>query len=377
MKSHTILFVNPVPRIPTQGRDKQSYTIIDPKTGETIVTQGMQKTKEFGTATELSFQLNPTTGRLQTGLDSVVTNPFYKMEVDDIMSQRGLSHQWKDILTGIVTKSDIKKQTLFEIYDDVAPGYYTSEVAGGVTIFNFSKFSKVDVKPNFLQSFKVILYDGPNRFTDETPRGRLAIQLIQNHQAIAPNKNRANSGIHLFYVSEQHEAEIEIQKKQDIIDAAIHAKVELQEKGSDLRNYQIACLLTTHAGRPIIKGQETKDGVKRAISQYLNDSTHQMENIDKFMKLIDMLKSGESRERMDIMYLVQQAVNTNIMTIKDGYYIWHSKSGTPNMYKHNNYEKLISLLQSELKIWNPEDKTVTNWYADLYNEVKEKGIWLE
>jgi len=30
-----------------------------------------------------------------------------------------------------------------------------------------------------------------------------------------------------------------------------------------------------------------------------------------------------------------------------------------------------------MKNWNPEEGLVTNWYADLYNEVKSKGIWIE
>jgi hypothetical protein len=198
MKSHKIIYVNPVHRIPTQGRDKQMFTIIDPKTGDITVTQGMNKTKEFGAATNLSFQYNSTTNRLQTGLDISVTNPLFQMEIDDVMVKYSLSHEWREILKDVVTKPEIKKQLLYEIYDDVAPGYYTSEIAGNVTIFNFSKFSKTPEKPNYLQTFNITLYDGPNRFTDETPRGRLAIQLIENHTSIAKNKNVANNSIHLF-----------------------------------------------------------------------------------------------------------------------------------------------------------------------------------
>jgi len=377
MKSHKVIFVNPVHRIPTQGRDKQMFTIIDPKTGDITVTQGMNKTKEFGAATNLSFQYNATTNRLQTGLDVSVTNPLFQMEIDDVMVKYNLSHEWREILKDVVTKSEIKKQLLYEIYDDVVPGYYTSEVAGGVTIFNFSKFSKTPEKPNYLQTFNITLYDGPNRFTDETPRGRLAIQLIENHTAIAKNKNTANNSIHLFFVSEQHEAEIEKARKQDIIDEAAWEKVNLQKNGSDYKNYQVACLLTTNSGKPIIKNNATKEMVKNAITEYLNDSSHQMNNIDKFMKIISMLKEKESRERFDIMYLIQQAINTGVIKLSDGYYIWHSKSGVPNMHKHNNYEKFVSLLQNEAKTWDPEDTSTTNWYGDLYNEVKQKGIWFE
>lgn len=378
MKSQSkIVFVNPVPRIPTQGRDKQSYTVIDPKTGEMITGPNMFKTMESGVAKEFGFQYNSVTHRLQTGLDISVTNPFYKMDASDVMDKNALSHEWKDVIDDLVKRPEIKKQTLFEIYDNVTPNYYTSEIAGGVTIFNLTKFTKIPENPNFLQSYKIILYDRPNRFTDETPRGRLAIQLIENNSSIAKSRQLMNPNLHLFYISEQHEAEIEKNKKQDIIDNAIAEKVKLQNEGSDFLNYQISVLLTTKSGKSLIQGDASRELVKRKLNEYLRSEDSQMENIDKFTKLINMLKDKEAKERFGVMYLIQQAVNTGIITIREGYYVWNSKSGVPNMYKHNNYDKLVSLLQTELKNWNPEDTTVTNWYGDLYNEVKSKGIWIE
>lgn len=372
-----LVFVNPVPRIPTQGRDKQSYTIIDPKTGEMKTGPNMFKTMESGVAKELGFQLNATTGRLHTGLDISVTNPFYQLDAKDVMDQYALSYEWQNIIEDSVKRPEIKKQTLFEIYDNVSPNYYTSEIAGGATIFNLTKFTKIPEKHNFLESFKIILYDRPNRFTDETPRGRLAIQLIENNSSIAKNRTVMNPNLHLFYISEQHEAEIEKDKKQDIIDQAIYEKVKLQNEGSDFVNYQMSVLLTTKSGKSLIQGEASRELVKRKINEYLSTEDSQMENIDKFVKLITMLKSKESRERLNVMYLVQQAINTGIINIREGYYVWNSKSGVPNMYKHNNYEKFVSLLQTEMKNWNPEEGSVTNWYADLYNEVKSKGIWIE
>lgn len=378
MKSQNkIVFVNPVPRIPTQGRDKQSYTVIDPKTGEMVTGPNMFKTMESGVAKEIGFQLNSTTGRLHTGLDISVTNPFYQLDPKDVMDQNALSPEWQNIVEDCVKRPEIKKQTLFEIYDNVSPNYYTSEIAGGITIFNLTKFTKIPEKHNFLQTFKIILYDRPNRFTDETPRGRLGIQLIENNSSIAKSRQLMNPNLHLFYISEQHEAEIEKSKKQDIIDNAIYEKVKLQNEGSDYVNYQVGVLITNKTGRSSILGEMPREQVKRELNKYLQSPDSQMENIEKFTKIITMLKSKESRDRLNVMYLVQQAVNTGIISIKDGYYVWNSKSGVPNMHKHNNYEKLISLLQNDAKNWNPEDDTLTNWYGDLYKELKSKGIWIE
>ena len=379
MKSQTLtLFVNPVPRISAQGRDKQTFTIIDPKTGDAIPTQSMHKTKEFGVGSEYSFQINFDTNRLQTGLDAAVLNPFYKLEVSEVMEKHGLAHFWADPLSKIVHQQEITKQTLFEIYDNVAPNYYTSDLAGGATIFNMGKFNKNNLpQPNFLQTFKIILYDGPNRFSDETARGRIAIQLIQNHNRIAKNKNTVNPALHNFYISEVNEEAQEISRKQDIIIDAMYELGNLQKNSTNYKNYQVACLLTGSNNKPIIKGNATPEAVKNALAIYLNDTHHQMENIAKFTKVVTMLKEKETKLRFEMMYLVQQAVNTGVMDIRDGYYTWHSHVNEKNVYKFSNLDKLLSLLTSEYKNYNPDDSSTTNWYGDLYQEVKAKNVWFE
>jgi hypothetical protein len=382
MKSQSkVLFVNPVSRIATQGRDKQTFNIIDPATQEIIVVKGMNKTREFGTASEYSFPFNPRTNRIVTGLDYSIPNPIYQLSPDEVMEKYGLSLQWRSILDNVVKQAEIKKQTWYEILDDVAPDYYTSEVAGNMTIFNAGKNMKDAPKPNFLQGFKIILYDRPNRFEDDgtarTSRERLAIELIKVHDRIAKNKQEANSSKHHFYISEENEAETEKMKKQEMIDDAIYLKVELQRKLSEYKNYQVASLLPLHNGKPLIMGSMTSDGVKQSLNEYLSEGSHLMDNIVRFNKVMSLFDSKEGRERFEIMYLVQQAINTNVILVRDGFYIWNSKSGTPNMYKHGNYEKLISLLQTEAKNYNPKDETVTNWYGDLLNEVKSKKARIE
>lgn len=376
-QTQTTIFVNPVPRISPQGRDKQTYSFIDPKTGELVVTQNMNKTRELGVGVVYSFKYNPVTNKLQTGLEEVIRNPFYELEVSDIMEQYGLSYNWTEPLKGIIKQSEIKKQTYFEILDNVNPEYYSSEIKGNVTIFNMTKSTRIPEDPNFLQRFSVVLYDGPNRFSDDTPRGRLAIQLIKNHNKIAHSKRDVNPAVHDFYISEENEAAIEKAKKQDIINEAIFNLVNLQKGGDDFLNYQVAILLTNKDGKPVLKGESSPANVKRVLTEYISESSSQLENVEKFMKTISLLDGKENRERFNVMYLVQQAINTNVMSVKDGYYIWHSKSGTPNMYKHINYDKFISLLQNEKKNWIVSDENVTNWYADLFNEVKSKNIRVE
>lgn len=372
----TVLYVNPVPRISAQGRHKQVFTIIG-KTGELIPTAGMQKNKEFGVPSEYSFPYNHLTNKLQTGLDKMVANPFKGLEPDYIVETYSLSQEWLKHLESIVKQDTIKLQTKFEIYDNVSYDHYTNDIAGGMTIFNTPNIKAANIAPpNFLQTFKIILYDKPNRFTDETPRGRLAIALIKIHPKIAANKNAANASVHDWYISEENEAQAEKLKKQTLIEDAIAAWVGLRNSSSPFTIYQFGCLLTWHDNRNVLKGTVNNETAKTFISEYLNDTTtYQMENIQKFMKLYDLFTTGS--DRFHVMYLIQQAINTNIIKISDGYYVWHSKAATPNMYKHTDYDKFVSLIQQEFNTYNPDDRTINNWYKDLFEEVQSKGAWIE
>lgn len=379
MKSQTevtTLYVNPVPRVSAQGRHKQVFTIVG-KTGELIPTAGMQKNKEFGVPSEYSFPYNHLTNKLHTGLDKMVPNPFKGLEPEEVIQTYGLTQDWLKHLESITKQDSIKLQTKFEILDAVPNNHYTNDIAGGMTIFNTPSIKTANIaQPNFLQTFKIVLYDKPNRFTDETPRGKLAIALIKIHPKIAKSKTVANSSVHEWYISEENEAQIEKLKKQDVIDNATYAWVDLKRNASAYRIYQVGCLLTWHDNRPVLKGTINNETAKNFISDYLNDSTsYKMDNVEKFIKMYDLVNTGY--DRFNVMYLIQQAVNVNVIGIRDGFYVWHSKAGTPNMYKHSDYDKFVSLIQQEYNNYNPDDRTINNWYRDLLDEVLAKGIWVE
>lgn len=370
----TTIFVNPVPRISAQGRHRQVFTVIDTKTGEASPIKGMDKNKEFGVPTEYSYRANSSLTKLVTGLDRMIDNPFKDGEPSDILEQYGLSQDWLPVLETIVKQSQIKLQTKYEILDKTTYNRYTDEITGTMFSANWKNNTK---ERNFLESFKIILYDGPNRFTDETPRGRLAIQLIKNHPKIARTKSELNGAVHDWYVSEENEAMMEKQKRRDIIEDALFNWGLMKRNSTAYTIYQLGSLLTNHDGNPIIKGTVRDSSVKEFISEYINDSSsYQLENIEKFNKVYDMTQTKEGRERFYIQYLVAQAVNVNVIGIRDGFYLWHSKVGS-NMHKHTTYDSLVSSLQREYSTYNPKDNEVTNWFKDLVEELQLKGVWIE
>ena len=377
MKNHTILFVSPVQRVASQGRDKQKFTTIDPKTGQLTESRSMNKTREVGTSVTLKFPLDVYQNKFVTGLDELIPNPVYGLEAEEVLSTYALSPKWQELLPKIVKQQQIARQTWFEIQDNVDPDYYNSNAKNG-TMLNFQPSQLSNREASFIEKFSVELFDRPNRFVDDTPRQRMAIQLIKNHNRIAANKVEANPVEHLFYISEENEAEMEKMRKQDIIEAAIAAKFKLQTESSEFLNYKVSSLLTTHQNRVIVKGVMPKDGVKQALSNYLSDKMHQMENISKFQKMVDLLKTPEGKQRFEVMYLVQQGLNTHVLDNRDGYLVWNSRASEKNIYKWTDYEKFISFLVSEMVIFDPDaDDAPTNWYNELFKEVKSKNAWVE
>lgn len=375
MKNHTTLFVSPVPRTASQGRDRQVFTVIDPKTKQLTTTRSMNKTREVGTSVTLKFPLDTYSGRYVTGLDELVANPIYQLDVETVFSTYNLSPKWQDFVTKLVKQPQISRQTYFEILDNVEPDYYTTLAKGG-TMLSFQPSQLLNRESSFIERFQVELFDRPNRFVDDTPRQRMAIQLIKVHNRIAKSKNEANPVEHLFYISEENEAEMEKMRKQDVIDEANFEKIKLQKEASDFMNYKVASLLTTYQDRPIVKGTTSKDGVKQAINNFLNDKSHQMENIQKFSDVVALLKSAEGKQRFEVKYLVQQGLNHKVLENRDGYLIWISRSSDKNIYKWTDYEKFVSFIVSEMIIFDPEGD-LTNWYNELYQEVKSKNAWLE
>lgn len=371
------MFVSPVPRVASQGRDKQTFTIIDPKTKETTVTKAMNKTREIGTSVTLKFPLDVGQNKFVTGLDELIPNPILELEVEDVLSTYALNPSWQALLPKLVKQTKIARQTWFEILDNVDPDYYNCNAKGG-TMLSFSPAQLLKREPTFIEKFSIELFDRPNRFVDDTPRQRMAIQLIKNHNRIAKDKMTANPVEHLFYISEENEAEMEKMRKDDIIDAAIAAKVDLQKKASEFVNYKVASLLTTHQDRPIVKGVMPADGVKQALNNYLRDKSHQMENIEKFNSVMELLSTPEGKQRFEVKYLVQQGLNSEVLSNRDGYLVWNTRSSEKNIYKWTDYDKFISFLVSEMIIFDPNlDNAPTNWYNELLKEVKKKNVWVE
>lgn len=376
MKSTKTIWVNPLPRVSVQGRHKQSYVILG---GEGMVqTRPMNKTKEFGAVSEYNFPLNRNNpSRLLTGFEKQITNPYKDFQPSELITKYNLSPLWITSLDRITKQSTIPLQTDLEIKHGVEPSFYTSNIKYhmGNLPMNIGDYGK---ERTFLQDLKLILYARPNEFSDATPRQELLMHMIPMIPKIARNKNEANSSLHDWFISEENETEVASVKKQEVIEEAIYHLYKLKTEHAAFKSYQLVILLRDKFNKTLGKGELPQKAVRRILSDYVTQKdANQLQNIERFMEYVNMIYDKTEADRFFIKYLIQQALNTNVISYRDHEYIWHSKAGTPDVYRlGNDFNKVTNFFLQEYQQYNKESD-ISNWYKDLYAEVKAKGINLD
>lgn len=376
MKNHTI-FVNPVKASSVQGRHTRQYKTFDPVTGEEVNSAQLHQSRGSKVHDKYKFKADYSKRRLVTGLDELIDNPFLGKKATELQVEYGLSKLWDSLLPSLVEEERISKQREFEVKDGVDPDFYTSEMKGS-TLMDAGKGTEKDSEaPTFLQKFELVLYPRANRFSTESPRGRLAIQLIKNHNRIASSLDDINSSSHRFYISEENEAQERRVKKREKITEAAYNYETLKRKFEAFDRYKAAIILKDNVGSQILRGRATDDKVKEVLLEYISSSNrHQLSNGERLTKLVERMSVAEESYKIDIEYLIQQALNSNVITARDGRFTWHSQIQDPNVGEFTSSLTFKNFMLSEYEKYSPKSKS-QNWYKILFDEVKSKNIWVE
>lgn len=386
--SKTRLIVKPVQGRSYQNRHLQEV-VYRTQDGQIVESKGMNKNKAVTPSGEscidsLVFRRDASGTRFNAGLGEQVVNPWFigRVEEDEliehvesIFSNYKLPQSWRNKIEKIVKQKQISKQQELEIKAGVEPGTYTDLLPKRI---QGSMFFDPEDKTE-LSQFKLVLYDRSNIFTDETPRQRLAIQLIKNRpDRIAPSLKDVNSATHTFYIAEEQE-EFKISKgKNDLINEAIFELVSITKQyplTSELEEsvlFQITSLLTDRENRVVIKGRVTNLFVEQQINSYIKDKgTGQLENVTKFLEVIKLFKSNP--DLFYAKYIVQQAFNTRVVSDENGYVFWHSMKHRPEWYKFSSRQKLESFIYTEMEKYNPDEPLIENGYKEFIALVEDRG----
>ena len=318
-----------------------------------------------------------------TGLDNLILNPYSTYDPKSLIEDYRLNSTWAlSHIQDIIDREHITEQTYYEIKHGVDKDYYTSELRGP-TMFNTRMGAEMthaikNSKPTYLQKFTFTLNDRANRIEGGTQRTDLGLKLAKIHPGIANTKEEANAAKHRFFISEKDEAMRERIDKSKLVNEAVFKLYTLLNRNSSFNIYRVASLLTTHAGRPFIKGDVNEEALHYRLNTYIHDdTTHRMSNIVKFLKAMKLFDTKETKELFNIMYTIQQALNYEVLILRDGWFIWPSKADQPNLYKLGvSKDKVLNFFLKQKKELGSDD-TVTNWYRDLADELRKHGARLK
>jgi hypothetical protein len=96
----------------------------------------------------------------------------------------------------------------------------------------------------------------------------------------------------------------------------------------------------------------------------------------KFDAAVKDIDTKEGMNKLHIMYIVQQAINTRVFYIAGGQYFWTSKKGIANLYKLGTNIRSIYNMFAQEKLTYNEGSGQENIYGDLIDELKHKGVRL-
>lgn len=362
----TTIFIDPVQRTSVQGRN--SYTYVTPS-GDPVNT-GRSFAK--GAEKRYNFPSSSDGTSIVTNLNRMVDNPWYNKDPQDVNDglpeHYHVGADWMRHVEQLVKEPQITKQKELEIRFNQPEGFLTDKKN---LHFSFKSRSK-DIEPNYLERFQVILYDRSNRFEDTSLRQALIIELAKVSKKIAPDKASVNPSRHDFFISTKDQALIEKNVKQDIINDAITDLTLLRRNQTPFLNYQVATVLG------VVKGMVSDAAIKKAMNDFIGTSgKEQMNNIQKFNEMVELINKGkEGVEKLWIKYVLKQALNFNLMSIKSGHYIWHSKKDIPNLFDLGSNElKVYKLFYDEFIKYGQKD-VIENHYKDLLDELSSKGVKL-
>lgn len=298
--------------------------------------------------------------RYEAGLSRLIENPFRDTPLK-ISQMYGLKPEWQDLLPKIVEQDQISLQTFAEIRFNLYPNELTEQVPPKPTKDN------PDTRTRLMKK-TVVLYDRPNPFCEDNLEGFLAIQiLLNNPDRVATSPQNANSSIQNWIMLEEAveqklSADVHLKQNKAIGEYADYClNFPITESLENNIVYFMACLMHERAGntnQPLLKnGVVNAKTIDEKINGFLKpkDKADIEYNIPEFNRVVKLHK--EQPDLFFTKYLVQQALNTNVIQPTNGYIYWKSqrdKLDSAETYKFNSQETFTTFIYNEMtKVESP------------------------
>lgn len=327
------------------------YTVIKPTATKISEVSNKKNVKlnqtkiSRGISNKFKVGLSTKTGRLATGLNVIVDNPYFG---DKLPSQAHSSFSKEDI----VSREQIKLQYLKELEYGFEKGYLTDEP--------YSRESSRSKEPTYFQKFNIVCNDGLTIFDRSIIKDDLAYYVMLESKKFANSRKELEQGqwpdaIHYIGL-EQEDEEVKFKKRQ-LVDKAKGALTYGNLADTDTQRKFIKILLP-QVSKGALTDVQLYNSLSKAIEtneRYKGGGTF----LEQFNKTLLLLDTPEGREKIEALVLLQNLLNNWIVNEKAGTYKWLSK----DMVLGHTKEQVINFLM------NPEKQDL---HSELETQLKAK-----
>lgn len=278
------------------------------------------------------------TGRLKTGLNELVDNPYVSLSKDKIKS--GFEPY-------IFEKEKVKLQHLLEYKHGVSPNEYSDAAPAKLVA---GKDDTADTLYFHRLNSIVKITDKGLPLDLNNPEDEIKYYWLKASDKCAPSRDKIKKGIHEYFIgSEFEDEELKINKMQ-LIDKAIFEL--MNPELSDEVKEKIAKKLD------VVSKENSSKKVYSALRLHLTDNhKDQKERVTEFLRIVQKLEDPVFRERLNAEVLLKDLVDYFIISNKSETYEWKSKGIKLGFSKaeaidfllHPKKQEEVEKLETELK----------------------------
>lgn len=251
--------------------------------------------------------LSASTGKLVTGLEKMVDNPYKELSKDEIKS---------NFEPYILGKEKIKLQHLLEYKHGRSPNYYDASPTKLVPI-NADEINQIGYMQH-KDTFRKITDKGLVLDLSK-PEDEVAYYYLTAKATCAPSRDKALKGIHEFYIGFENEDAERTYSKAQIVDKAIYA-LQNPELTDEVK-LKISKVLG------IVSRDAAPQRVYTTLRNFIVDKDKdQAEKIARFLDIMNGLDNKNYRERFNAEALLSDLVAYFVVNMKSGTYNWKSNN---------------------------------------------------
>jgi hypothetical protein len=318
---------------------------VDARSGKkTTLRQSKVNNKCKNTFTVLP---SASTGRLKTGLDKLVDNPFYNTEEQIPTSHKDvISHEDKYIK--LQYYKEIQWGRPFDFYTDIPVDRHNPEAMKS---------------PTYFQTFVYKLNDGTTIFDRAIEKEDLAVIIMEESKFFANSlkehrEHRWPDAVHyIAHEDEDDEMKFGSRERKNKALGALDYVID----DSETRKKFLKVLV------PDIKGEVKDTKVYNELSAFIERNDKQKDGeraITKFLRLLKQIETPQGREKLEAQVLLAKLIESWIVSEKHATYTFVAK----DIVIGHNYEQAVLFLMN-LEKQEITDEMVKLMKRKLVNEL--------